>query len=321
MLLGNAALFTMKWNTIFFLNSRKSSEKELSIMFTQKIRKMTITIFSLILLSPLAIRTVSAAESNKTVDYVALGDSLAAGQKPTAIGSTSAKLYGTSYPKFIRDDLSGKGMLNSYANFGVSGYQTWQIFGDLYDPNSATHKAILEAEIITLDIGANDLLASLQVEEGDVSQLLLALDATDLTQVGGLVDQAYFQDLIVDVASEVGGIVAQMKTMNPEAEIYVMGYYNAFSFLSDYTDDPELQEKISILLPMLTGLIGAYNVALEHTTNEMSNYYPGITYVSTWEAMGGDLDSNARTYLPLDIHPTVQGYRAIAQAFWDEMSK
>ena len=52
----------------------------------------------------------------------------AAGQKPTAIGSTSAKLYGTSYPKFIRDDLSSNGLLNSYANFGVSGYKTWASF-------------------------------------------------------------------------------------------------------------------------------------------------------------------------------------------------
>lgn len=285
------------------------------------LRKIATVFLSLLSLSTSAIGMVSAAEKNKTIDYVALGDSLAAGQKPTAIGSTSTKLYGTSYPKFIRDDLSGKGMLNSYANFGVSGYRTWQISGDLYDSNSATHKAILEAEIITLDIGANDLLASLQAEEGDVSQLLLLLDATDLTQVGGLVDQGYFQGLIVDVASEVGGIVAQIKTMNPEAEIYVMGYYNAFSFLSDYTDDPELQEKINILLPMLTGLIEAYNGALMQTINGMSNYYPGITYVSTWEAMGGNADSNARTYLPLDIHPTVQGYRAIAQAFWDEMSE
>lgn len=285
------------------------------------IRKIATMLLSLSLLSPMAIGTVSAAQNNKTIDYVALGDSLAAGQKPTEIGSSSTKLYGTSYPKFIRDDLSGKGMLNSYANFGVSGYQTGNIFSDLNDSNSATYKAILAAEIITLDIGANNLLTSLKAEEGDISELLVQLENLDLNQIGGLVDQGYFQGLIVDVASEVGGIVAQIKTMNPEAEIYVMGYYNAFSFLSDYTDDPELQEKINILLPMLTGLIGAYNVALERTINGMSNYYPGITYVSTWEAMGGNADSKARTYLPLDIHPTVQGYHAIAQAFWDEMSE
>lgn len=285
------------------------------------IRKVATMLLSLSLLSPMATGTVSAAQNNKKIDYVALGDSLAAGQKPTEIGSSSTKLYGTSYPKFIRDELSGKGMLNSYANFGVSGYQTGHIFGDLNDSNSATYKAILDAEIITLDIGANNLLTSLQAEEGNVSNLLHLLDVTDLNQVGGLVDQGYFQGLIVNVASEVGGIVAQMKTMNPEAEIYVMGYYNAFSFLSDYTDDPELQEKINILLPMLTGLIGAYNSALEKTITAMSYQLPGITYVSTWEAMGGNVDSNARTYLPLDIHPTVQGYRAIAQAFWDEMSE
>ena len=74
------------------------------------------------------------AENKKTIDYVALGDSLAAGQKPTELGSVSTKLYGTSYPKFIRDELSGKGMLSSYANFGKSGYQTGHVIYDLnYD--------------------------------------------------------------------------------------------------------------------------------------------------------------------------------------------
>lgn len=28
-----------------------------------------------------------------------------------------------------------------------------------------------------------------------------------------------------------------------------------------------------------------------------------------------------KKYLPLYLDPTVQGYRAIAQAFWDEMSE
>lgn len=100
------------------------------------IRKISTMLLSLLLLSLMAIGTVSAVESNKTIDYVALGDSLAAGQKPTAIGSTSAKLYGTSYPKFIRDDLSSNGLLNSFANFGVSGYETWNVSNDLMTTGS-----------------------------------------------------------------------------------------------------------------------------------------------------------------------------------------
>lgn len=280
-------------------------------------------LLSLLLLSPMAIGTVSAAESNKTIDYVALGDSLAAGQKPTEIGSTSAKLYGTSYPKFIRDDLSSKGLLNSYANFGVSGYETWNVSNDLMTPDSATQNAIIEAEIITLDIGANDLLSYLEAEEGDVSNLLDRLAYMDQDQINDLI---YQMDLLKSSAVpytvyQVSLIVAQIKTLNPDADIYVMGYYNAFSFLNDYSDDPALQEKIDILIPELEELIQAYNIALEQAMTAMSYQYPGITYVSTWKAMGGDLDSNARTYLPLDIHPTVQGYRAIAQAFWDEMSE
>nr|WP_321292335.1 GDSL-type esterase/lipase family protein [uncultured Trichococcus sp.] len=286
-------------------------------------RKIVTMLLSLSLLSPMAIGTVSAAENTKTIDYVALGDSLAAGQKPTAIGSTSTKLYGTSYPKFIRDDLSNQGLLNSYANFGVSGYETWNISNDLMTVGSATQNAIIEAEIITLDIGANDLLAYLEAEEGDVSNLLDRLVYMDQDQLNYLI---YQMDLLKSSAVpytvyQVSTIAAQIKTLNPDAQIYVMGYYNAFSFLDDYSDDPALQEKIDLLIPELEELIQAYNVALEQAIAAMSYQYPGITYVSTWETMGGDVDSNARTYLPLDIHPTVQGYRAIAQAFWDEMSE
>lgn len=287
------------------------------------IRNIATMLLSLSLLSPMAIGTASAVQNNKTIDYVALGDSLAAGQKPTVIGSATTKLYGTSYPKFIRDDLSGKGMLNSYANFGVSGYETWNVRNDLMTVGSATQNAIIEAEIITLDIGANDLLAYLEAEEGDVSNLLDSLSYMTTDQISGLIYQmdSLKSNAVPYVVYQVSTLVAQIKTLNPTAEIYVMGYYNAFSFLNDYSDDPAFQAKIDLLIPELAELIQAYNVALEQAITGLSYQYPGITYVSTWEAMGGDVDSNARTYLPLDIHPTVQGYRAIAQAFWDEMSE
>lgn len=286
-------------------------------------RKIATMLLSLSLLSPMAIGTVSAAESNKTIDYVALGDSLAAGQKPTEIGSTSTKLYGTSYPKFIRDDLSNQGLLSSYANFGVSGYETWNVSNDLMTTGSATQNAIIEAEVITLDIGANDLLSYLEAEEGDVSNLLDRLAYMDQDQINYLI---YQMDLLKSSAVpytvyQVSTIIAQIKDLNEDADIYVMGYYNAFSFLNDFSNDPDLQAKIDLLIPELEELIQAYNFALEQAMTAMSYQYPGITYVSTWEAMGGDVDSNARTYLPLDIHPTVQGYRAIAEAFWDEMSE
>ena len=286
-------------------------------------RKIVTMLLSLSLLSPMAMGTVSAAESNKTIDYVALGDSLAAGQKPTEIGSTSTKLYGTSYPKFIRDDLSSNGLLNSYANFGVSGYETWNVSNDLTATGSATQNAIIEAEIITLDIGANDLLSYLEAQEGDVSNLLDRLAYMDQDQINYLIYQMELlkSSAVPYTVYQVSTVVAQIKDLNTDAQIYVMGYYNAFSFLNDFSDDPDLQAKIDLLIPELEELIQAYNFSLEQAMTAMSYQYPGITYVSTWEAMGGDVDLNARTYLPLDIHPTVQGYRAIAQAFWDEMSE
>ena len=56
----------------------------------------------------------------------------------------------------------------NYNNYGMSGYTTDDIFTDLVTYESA----ISNAEIITLNIGANDLFYYLKAEEGDVSQLL-----------------------------------------------------------------------------------------------------------------------------------------------------
>ena len=63
-----------------------------------------------------------------------------------------------------------------------------------------------------------------------------------------------------------------------------MGYYNAFSFLEEYSDDPILQKKINTLLPELTGLIEAYNGALQQVQ--------GVTYVDTYDSMDKHLEEN-----------------------------
>ena len=227
------------------------------------IRKISITIFSLLLLSAMATGTVSAKTNTKTINYVALGDSLAEGQTPTELGAAGD--YDTSYADIIKDRLAEEGDVN-YNNYGMSGYTTADIFTNLVTYGSA----ISNAEIITLNIGANDLFYYLEAEEGDVTQLLGDLANMNDGQIAELISQINVLESNVIpyvVYPKVVAIVTEIKRLNPDAKIYVMGYYNAFSFLEEYSDDPILQRKINTLLPELTGLIEAYNGALQNSSS------------------------------------------------------
>lgn len=112
-------------------------------------------------------------------------------------------------------------------------------------------------------------------------------------------------DAIWENLREVGGnlslILAEINEINPEADIYVMGYYNALPYVP-----MDMQE---VTVPLLETL----NMAIESPTNLY-----GATFIPTFEAFEG----NYEAYLPnpKDIHPSEAGYEAIAKAFMQEIS-
>jgi lysophospholipase L1-like esterase len=94
--------------------------------------------------------TAFAKPEKKVVDYVVLGDSLAAGQTPyrqidSGYGEYIAKRFEQSQYKVKLD------------NYGVSGFTSTQLKNQL-NTNNKIKEAIRNAEIITIDIGANDAL-------------------------------------------------------------------------------------------------------------------------------------------------------------------
>lgn len=198
--------------------------------------------------------------------YVALGDSLAAGQTPYLVEA------GYGYTDILADKLEEAGVLGSYDNFGKSGYKTGDVLDGL--ATEAQYAAIAGADLITLDAGANDILDDLRNNPSAVPEDIQ-------TAIGNI-----------------GRILTVIQTVNADAKIYVMGYYNAMPNL------PEEQE--AWFLYMLDQFNGAIEWVCEET---------GATYVDTKEAMDQHLD----LYLPGDIHPTVQGYRAIAKEFWNQI--
>lgn len=175
-------------------------------------------IASTLLVAALVITTPSlsfAKPLKKTeVEYVSLGDSLAAGQTPYGE-------MGFGYADFLKERMEQSQYEVDFTNFGVSGYTSFHLLRDvLLDVN--VRNEIQSADMVTLDIGANDVLGVLKFNP---------------SQAANVIDS---------VANNLNVILATIDELNPKVDVYVMGYYNPFVYL------PLAQQ--AQLMPLMNGL-------------------------------------------------------------------
>ncbi|MBB6446053.1 S-layer homology domain-containing protein [Bacillus benzoevorans] len=225
-----------------------------------------------------------AAENDK-LDYLALGDSLAAGQTPV-------RTIDKGYTDYLGSQLNKVGALSSFdKRFAVSGYTTTDVLADIQANKSVSDNsgntvtietAIANAEVITIDAGANDILKEIAI---DKEKLEVNMDP-------GKVNTA-----ILTVGVNTSAILAKIKTLNPNADVYVMGYYNPFTILP-----AQYQTQFQTLLNALNQTI-ANSAKLK-----------GAVFVPTAAVFA----KNTAAYMPnpMDIHPNQDGYLVIANAFW-----
>lgn len=239
-------------------------------------RKIILFTVLLLLMSSMAL-PVSA--NVQTVQYVALGDSLAAGQTPF-------KEIDKGFSGIVAENLEALGLLGSYSNeFAVSGYTTKNVLDDLVNNVEKNGKriqdSIKQANVITVTAGANDFLraATIDIEKGTLS-----IEPQAVVQVAMNINQNLSQTL------------KEIKTLAPEAKVFVFGYYNAFPYLSK-----EQQPLVKQALQAMNGSI------------QLAAVEAGATYVS----LDGIFDADVQAALPnpTDIHPSLAGYEKIAEAF------
>lgn len=223
-------------------------------------------------------------------NFIALGDSLAAGMTPYPPAAFPQFEIDKSYNDFIAEKLSEEGVLGSYTNFGFPGYTTQHVLGLLQPPyplpyytrdlqpvlgNVAT-EAISNADMITLSVGANDLLPLIYT--------------SNMAGIPGVISQ---------VELNIGAIIDNINFINDSnPKIYIMGYYNAFPYYPE-----SIQE---LLLPQLEALNDAIQRAAEEN---------GATYIDTQTI----INKHIAKYIPNEenIHPSLFGYKAIAKEFWN----
>jgi lysophospholipase L1-like esterase len=221
----------------------------------------------------------SAALFTEKVHYVALGDSLAAGQ-------THDKKIDKGYTGMLKEALEQQNVLASYSNkFAVPGYTTQNVLDDIVNNKEVDgqklQNVLKNAQLITITAGANDLLkeATIDTTKGTVT-----------------VDPQKALAVAAKVKANLTSILVNIKTLNPSAKVYISGYFNAFPYIS--------ADQQALLKQVLVG----FNGIIQQTAIEN-----GATFVS----LDGIFEANPKVYLPnpLDIHPSLDGYQIIANAF------
>lgn len=248
-------------------------------------KRLSFLMVLLVCIAALGEITQSGAAPVK-LNYVALGDSLAAGYAPNGT-------LGKGYADYLAEDIQASGLLGEFdKRYAVPGFTTQDLLTELEDdkhmdlPGSpdllGIKKRLAQADIITLDIGANDLLNTVKfdLQKGTVS-----------------FDPGTVMRVTTQVEGNVQNILNQIKTLAPKAQVYLMGYYNPFWDLP--------QEDQDLLAPALAQI----NTALSTAAGS-----EGATFIPTEEAIAAD----PQGYLPdsYDIHPNQEGYRVLAGEFW-----
>lgn len=251
-------------------------------------------ILFLFTLSPL--QTFAQSENQRPVEYVALGDSLAHGYLNENYSNESGSIIlGNGYPVFIEKGIKNElGYEVRLTNGGFSGYQTIHVLEQLHKNVNNIKDDIETADFVTLGIGANDLLGlllQLDIDEIDIS------NPEDQAKIEEIFAQ--FPERINSVGTNIAEIISEIQKVNSNAQIYVMGYYNALSFL-----DETFQ---SFLIPFIHNLNSKIqDVAVANDS----------VYIPTFEAFVGKYEN----YFPEpDIHPNEAGYQIIANQFLPEI--
>lgn len=207
------------------------------------------------------------------IRYVALGDSLAAGQTPH-------KEIGASYTDLIAFALQQTGQLSSFSKqLAFPGYSTEQVLKQLEKKEAQT--LIKKADLITISAGANDMLPLIQ---NDSVRGMLSYEAIPVAFALNGVRKNYIK------------LFNKLRSLNRQADIYVMGYYFAY---------PHVKEKQK---PSVAGQLTLLNRIIEQEAKRAGAHFVPVS---------GRFGTNADSLIPnpADVHPAPHGYLEMANSF------
>ncbi len=204
----------------------------------------------------------ASAKEKDQFDVVALGDSLTRGT-----GDATGKGYVGALIGHLEEKSDQKIFLS---NLGIKGQTSAQLAGQV--KQKEVQRQVKKADVILITIGGNDLFRG--------GQALVSLNAQEVKKS----EETYLQNL--------NTILTGLRSVNAEADIFLIGLYNPFIEL----DDAELTSKI----------VRDWN----YESAEVSAKYPKTVFVPTFDLFQLKVDD----YLYTDkFHPNAEGYQLIAE--------
>ncbi len=211
--------------------------------------------------------------SAQAESYVALGDSLAAGQTPY-------QQIDAGYSDLIAMKLKQSGQLTAYTKeLAFPGFTTADVLERIQ--SAGAQELLAEATLITVSAGANDLLRLVQANPN----------------AGTLAYSQLQTDYALNIARKNWmAILEELAVRAPQAKVYVMGYYFAYPAVHATQKEGTNAQLVKL------------NAILQQQAE-----HAGAVYVDVYDAFG----LNAINYLPnhTDVHPNIEGYRQMANAF------
>jgi lysophospholipase L1-like esterase len=206
----------------------------------------------------------------KDQKIVAIGDSLTEG-----VGDETKS---GGYVGILNHTFEDQNLHFRIENYGKKGNRSDQLLKRIEQEEVAT--AISKADIVLITIGANDIMT------------VLKSNFTNLTLEP-------FQEERVEYVERLTAIFNKMNELNPNAQIYLIGFYNPFE--SYFADIKELDM-----------IIDNWN----EVGKSLSEEYENVTYIPT-----KDLFTNRTMDLLSEdqFHPNTSGYKLMAQRVLEYM--
>lgn len=204
---------------------------------------------------------------NDKINYIALGDSLAEGMNPYGE-------VGYSYTDYFASYLKDNNMLSYYTKkYTKSGYTTNDIITEL-KINNILKKDLRESDLVTISIGANDFLNSVNIKNLDINNILK------------------LKDIVDSILPDLDDCINEVRKYSKE-DMIIIGYYNPIPFLFN-TSGKDLD------------ILFAY---IDDNYQKIADKYD-CSYISLYQLFK---NNSSYLPNPADIHPNLEGYKAISE--------
>lgn len=205
------------------------------------------------------------------LNYIALGDSVAEGMNPYGE-------VGYSYTDYFAELLKKENRLAYYTKkYTKSGYTTEDVITAL-ETNSNLKRDLRESDLVTISIGANDFLHSIDLKSLNINSIL------DL------------KSKVTQILPDIEECIQNVRKYAKE-DIIIVGYYNPIPFLFNTSGDD-------------LDLLFAY---IDDEYQKIADQY-NCSYISFYQLFKKNSDFLPN---PADIHPNLDGYKAMAEEIFN----